>query len=183
MLEYMLDTDICIYVMHRRSSLLVNRFEELSGRICISSVVLAELLFAAERSERRNANLASAHSFAGRIAILQFGASAASHYATLRAHLELAGTPCGANDILIGAHARSEGLTLVTNNRREFDRMPGSHGGKLGLAIGVSRYGQQIVKLRWSKCANARSNRGPCVSAVAEVELRRPCASQKCRRV
>ena len=57
--------------------------------------------------------------------VYDFDADAAQHYAEIRAYLEKAGTPCGANDMLIGAHARSLGMTLVTNNRREFDRMPG----------------------------------------------------------
>lgn len=63
--------------------------------------------------------------FAGRLAVVPFDVDAAAHYGRLRADLRRAGRPVGLHDMLIGAHARSAGLTLVTNNRRESDRLPG----------------------------------------------------------
>lgn len=125
MIEFMLDSDICIYVMKRRSSSLMEKFESMSGKLCISSIGLGELLFGAEKSQRRDENWRVVESFVARLATLPYGEKAAAHFAHLRAALERAGTPCGLSDVQIAAHARSEGLTVVTNNRRGFDRMPG----------------------------------------------------------
>jgi tRNA(fMet)-specific endonuclease VapC len=125
MLEFMLDTNICIYVMNGRLPELSGRFSERSRQLCISTMTLAELYYGAEKSARRAANLAVIEQFVTRLAVLPFSASAAAHFGQIRAHLERSGRLASSPDILIGAHARSEGLILVTNNRREFDRMPG----------------------------------------------------------
>ena len=125
MIAYMLDTDISIYVMKNYPPRLRERFERVSGRVCISTVTLGELHFGAERSARKAENLQAIDAFTARLAVLPFSDKAAAHFGQIRAHLVRAGTPVGAYDLLIGAHARSEGLTLVTNNTREFDRMPG----------------------------------------------------------
>jgi tRNA(fMet)-specific endonuclease VapC len=125
MLEFMLDTNICIYVMRHREPKLMQRFINAQGTLSISSVVLCELYFGARNSRWSEESVGILESFAQQLTVLPLSAHVASHYAELRAALEEAGTPVGANDMLIGAHARSEGLTLVTNNRREFDRMPG----------------------------------------------------------
>lgn len=125
MLEYMLDTNICIYVIKGNLIQLNDRFNAESARICISSITLAELQYGAEKSQNRAKSLQTLERFTERMPILPFDADAALHFGTLRAELELAGTPCGLLDVEIGAHARSEGLIVVTNNRREFDRMPG----------------------------------------------------------
>jgi tRNA(fMet)-specific endonuclease VapC len=123
--EFMLDTNICIYILTNRAPFLTARFERFALRLCISAITLAELHHGAEKSGRPAANLVSLQKFVSRMQVLSFTAEAAEHYGQIRAHLESAGTPVGIHDLLIGAHARSEGLTLVTNNRREFDRMPG----------------------------------------------------------
>ena len=125
MRDFMLDTNICIYVMKGRLPGLSARFAEFSSQICISTITLAELHYGAEKSSRQLENLRALEQFAARIAVLPFSASAAAHFGQIRAHLERAGTPASSTDVLIGGHARSEGLTLVTTNRREFDRMPG----------------------------------------------------------
>jgi tRNA(fMet)-specific endonuclease VapC len=125
MLRYMLDTNICIYVIKRHPAQLREKFNALAESLCISSITLAELHFGAEKSARRIDNLNIVAQFAARLEVLPFGVKAAAHYGQLRAELERLGKPCGANDLLIGAHARSEGLTVVTNNSREFRRMPG----------------------------------------------------------
>jgi tRNA(fMet)-specific endonuclease VapC len=125
MLRFMLDTDICIYVMKERSGPLRERFRQGAGAMCVSAITLAELFFGAEKSERRDHNLRILSEFFSRLDTLEFGAKAASHFGQLRAELERLGKPAGAYDMLIGAHARSEGLIVVANNRREFDRMPG----------------------------------------------------------
>ena len=125
MFRFMLDTNICIYAMRGRHMNLHGRLEANYGGLVISSVVFAELIFGVEKSDRRDANLAALEVFAKTMEVLPFDRAAAMHYGEIRAELERAGTPCGQADIQIGAHARSLGLTLVTNNRREFDRMPG----------------------------------------------------------
>ena len=125
MLRFMLDTNICIYVIKNYPSGLRHRFEQLRGHVCISSITLCELRYGVEKSARRDDSLAELELFAERLEVLSFSARAAADYGFLRRRLERAGTPVGIHDLLIGAHARSEGLTLVTNNRREFDRMPG----------------------------------------------------------
>jgi tRNA(fMet)-specific endonuclease VapC len=123
----MLDTNICIYVMKAAPESLMDRFNAEADRLCISSVTLGELHFGIEKgaAERREENAEGLSRFVSRLQILGFEARAAADFGRLRAELKRAGTPCGPYDMLIGAHARALGLTLVTNNRREFDRMPG----------------------------------------------------------
>jgi tRNA(fMet)-specific endonuclease VapC len=125
MLAYMLDTNICIYVMRTYPPELRQRFNALAEQLCISSITLGELHYGAEKSARRVENLTAIEHFVARLEVLAFGDKAAAHYGQLRAELERAGTPCGPHDVQIGGHARSEGLILVTNNMREFARMPG----------------------------------------------------------
>jgi tRNA(fMet)-specific endonuclease VapC len=125
MLRYMLDTDLCIYVIKDRPSGLRQQFDESEDQLGISTITLGELLYGAENSGRRTQNLRTIEQFAGRLALLPFSANAAAHYGQIRAALRRAGRPAGVHDMLIGAHARSEGLVLVTNNVREFERMPG----------------------------------------------------------
>jgi tRNA(fMet)-specific endonuclease VapC len=125
MLRYMLDTNICIYVILNRPSGLRERFNELSEQLCISTITLAELHFGVEKSARVTQNRNIVEEFVARLEIQPFSVDAAAHYGQIRVALERTGRPVGLHDMLIGAHARSEGLTLVTNNRREFDRIPG----------------------------------------------------------
>lgn len=125
MLTYMLDTNICIYVMKNYPQNLKEKFNLLAEQLCISSVTLGELHYGAEKSVRRVDNLTAIEHFVARLDVLPFGVKAAAHYGQVRAELERAGTPCGPHDMQIGGHARSEGLIVVTNNLREFSRMPG----------------------------------------------------------
>jgi tRNA(fMet)-specific endonuclease VapC len=123
--QYMLDTNICIYVVKNYPPKLRERFNRLAEQLCISTVTLAELHYGAEKSARRLDNLEAIRQFVARLGILPFSAAAAAHYGEIRAALERVGTPAGAYDMLIAGHARSEGMTVVTNNLREFERMPG----------------------------------------------------------
>jgi tRNA(fMet)-specific endonuclease VapC len=125
MLAHMLDTDICIYLIKRHPPQLQKTFEDHTGQVCISTITLGELLFGAEKSARRAQNIEAVEAFAARLEILQFSVKAAEHFGQIRAELARAGTPAGPFDMLIGGHARSQGLILVTNNTREFARMPG----------------------------------------------------------
>ena len=123
--QYMLDTNICIYIMKNHPPALLQRFNLLAEQLCISSITLGELHYGVEKSARRQQNLDDLVRFTARLEVLPFAAEAAAHYGQLRVELERAGRPAGPFDMLIGAHARSEGLIVVTNNEREFARMPG----------------------------------------------------------
>jgi tRNA(fMet)-specific endonuclease VapC len=121
----MLDTNICIYVVKNYPPELRERFNQLADQLCISSITLGELYYGAEKSARRIENLRAVEQFVARLEVLSFSPKAAAHYGQMRAEIERQGRPIGPHDMLIGAHARSEGLTVVTNNLREFRRLPG----------------------------------------------------------
>jgi tRNA(fMet)-specific endonuclease VapC len=125
MLQFMLDTNVCIHVMRNYPEELRERFNRLAEQLCISTVTLGELYHAAEKSARRLANLETVELFAARLDVLAFGREAAAHYGQIRASLERRGRPVGAYDMMIGAHARSAALVLVTNNTRDFERIEG----------------------------------------------------------
>ena len=125
MLRYMLDTNICIYVIENRPEGLRERFNRLADQLCISAVTLAEIIYGAEKSARQIENIKVVEQFAARLDVLPFGERAATHYGQIRADLERAGHPIGLHDMMIGGHARSEGLTLVSNNVREFQHIEG----------------------------------------------------------
>jgi tRNA(fMet)-specific endonuclease VapC len=124
MLRYLLDTNIVIYVIKRRPPQALQVFNQHVGRMAISAITLAELLHGAEKSSAPAANLAVVEDFCSRLEVLPYSARAAQHYGAIRAALERLGVPIGVNDLHIAAHARSEGLTLVTHNTREFERVP-----------------------------------------------------------
>ncbi len=123
MLKYMLDTNIVIYVIKRRPVALLEVFNQHARQMCISSITLAELLHGVEKSTMPDHNLRQVEDFISRLEVLTYGSKAATHYGDIRADLERKGTPIGVNDLHIAGHARSEGLTLVTNNLREFERV------------------------------------------------------------
>ena len=124
MLRYLLDTNIVIYVLKRRPVEVLSTFNTNASRMAISSVTFAELFHGAEKSSRVSENLAAIEDFCSRLAVLPYGPKAAQHYGAIRAALEKLGQPIGVNDMHIAAHARSEGLVLVTNNMGEFARVP-----------------------------------------------------------
>jgi tRNA(fMet)-specific endonuclease VapC len=124
--RYLLDSDICVYALSGRHPSLVRTLDrKLPGQVTVSVIVLGELLAEAARS--RNAvvarqRIAALTSVAD---VLPLPPEAAEHYGAIRSGLELSGSPIGPNDLWIAAHARAEGLTLVTNNLREFKRVNG----------------------------------------------------------
>ncbi|MDP2095256.1 MAG: type II toxin-antitoxin system VapC family toxin [Hydrogenophaga sp.] len=123
MLRYMLDTNIVIYVIKKRPLSALQVFNQEAGHMAISSITLAELLHGAEKSNAPAASLAVVEDFCSRLDVLPYGPKAAQHYGSIRSALEKRGQTIGVNDLHIAAHARSEGLTLVSNNLREFERV------------------------------------------------------------
>ena len=122
---YLLDTNMCIYVLKRHSDRLRHKFK-VTPDLSISTITLAELCFGVENSaaflrQKRWEQLAA---FTRLLLVLPFDGEAARHYGHVRAWLRRQGRPIGNNDLLIAAHARSKGCVLVTNNEREFSRVP-----------------------------------------------------------
>lgn len=124
MLRYLLDTNIVIYVLKRRPPEVLTVFNANASRMGISSITLAELIHGAEKSTRISENLAVIEDFCSRLEVLPYTSKAAQHYGAIRAGLEKLGQPIGVNALHIAAHARSEGLVVVTNNMSEFERVP-----------------------------------------------------------
>ena len=125
LIKYMLDTNIVIYVIKRRPVEVLDIFNRHVGQMCISSITLAELLHGAEKSARIEHNLAVVEDFVSRLSVMEYDTKAASQYGDIRATLERKGTSIGVNDLHIAGHARSQALTLVTNNIAEFERVEG----------------------------------------------------------
>ena len=125
MLKYLLDTNIVIYVIKRRPIEVMGVFNENAGRMAISAITLSELFHGAEKSAKVAQNLAVVEEFASLLEVLPYTAKASQHYGAIRSALEKVGRTIGVNDLHIAAHARSEGLTVVTNNLGEFERVPG----------------------------------------------------------
>ncbi|MEA9392857.1 tRNA(fMet)-specific endonuclease VapC [Acerihabitans sp. TG2] len=125
MFKYMLDTNIVIYVIKRRPLEIMDIFNANAGIMVISSITLAEMLHGVEKSAAVARNRLAVENFVSRLTVLRYDDKAAMHYGDIRADLERKGTPIGVNDIHIAAHARSEGLIVVTNNMCEFNRING----------------------------------------------------------
>jgi tRNA(fMet)-specific endonuclease VapC len=125
MLKYLLDTNIAIYVIKRRPIEVLTLFNEHAGRMAISAITLSELYHGAEKSAKVSQNLEVIEEFSSLLEVLPYTAKASAHYGSIRSALEKAGQPIGVNDLHIAAHARSEGLVVVTNNVSEFARVPG----------------------------------------------------------
>lgn len=122
--RYMLDTDTCSYVMKRSSDTLLKRLQKVPvSDVCISVITKAELLFGVKVSPRRQQDEEALSAFLRYVEVLDFPDEASDHYAEIRADLKNRGMMIGANDLFIAAHARSLGLTLVTNNTAEFRRV------------------------------------------------------------
>jgi tRNA(fMet)-specific endonuclease VapC len=121
--RYMLDTDTCSYIMKRSSDAVLKRLQKVPvSDVCISVITKSELLHGVEVSPRRQQDEAALSAFLRYVEVLDFPDSASLHYARIRTDLKTLGKMIGANDLFIAAHARSLGLTLVTNTR-EFGRV------------------------------------------------------------
>lgn len=123
-MKYMLDTNICIYIIKNKPAKVFQTFQSLQiGDVCISSITFSELQYGVYKSRHYEQNKIALINFLALIEILPFPAEAASIYGRIRADLEKRGEIIGAYDLLIAAHAIVENLALVTNNTREFSRI------------------------------------------------------------
>lgn len=125
MLKYMLDTNIAIYTIKNRPEKVREAFKRHQGQLCLSTISVGELIYGAERSANPERNLGVVEGMLARLEILPFETQDAAHFGQLRAELAAIGKPIGPYDMLIAGHARARGLVLVTNNTREFERVPG----------------------------------------------------------
>ena len=124
--RFMLDTDTCSYIMKRSHPRVLKRLQSVPvDDVCMSVVTKAELLYGVEVSPRRAQDAAALDAFLPYVRALDLTDDVAAHYAEIRADLKRRGSMIGANDLFIAAHARTAGLTLVTNNTAEFKRIGG----------------------------------------------------------
>lgn len=124
-MKYLLDTNICIYMINRKPPAVLQRFAGVQpGDVGVSSITIAELDYGAQKSSDPQRNLRALAQFLLPLVICDFDEAAANAYGDLRAHLERKGAVIGSMDMLIAAHALSLPATIVTNNTREFSRVP-----------------------------------------------------------
>ncbi len=125
-MTYLLDTDISSYIMKRSHDVVLKRLQRVQvGDAGISAITKSELEFGVEVSPRRQQDRAALDEYLRYVDVLDYPRDAARHYAQIRAALKAAGAMIGANDLFIAAHARCLGMTLATNNTREFRRVTG----------------------------------------------------------
>lgn len=125
-MKYMLDTNICIFIIKQKPENVSKKFLELEpGDICISSITYAELMHGVEKSQAREKNGLALTVFLSEIEILPFDDLAAQEYGVIKTDLQKKGEPIGPFDTLIAAHAKSMDVTLVTNNTKGFSRVDG----------------------------------------------------------
>ena len=124
--RYMLDTNICIYIQRQRPEKVLARFQKLKpGDAVISVITWGELVFGAEKSKQSKKVLQLIGEFTSFIPVLPIPENTGNTYGAIRALLASKGMPIGNNDLWIAAHAKAAGLILVTNNEKEFQRVPG----------------------------------------------------------
>ena len=125
-MRYMLDTNICIYIIKHKPESVYTKLKKIQPEdVCISSITYSELSYGVEKSEQTDRNRLALTLMLSNIDIETFDAVAAEEYGDIRARLEKAGTPIGSLDMLIAAHAKALGCTLVTINGKEFSRVEG----------------------------------------------------------
>jgi tRNA(fMet)-specific endonuclease VapC len=123
-MNYLLDTNICIYLIKKRPPQVIAIFKTLQSKeVAISSVTLAELEYGVKKSQAKEKNQQALEEFILPLIVLPFDKQVASYYGDLRASLERMGMPIGSLDFMIAAHALSFGITLVINNTKEFIRV------------------------------------------------------------
>ncbi len=123
-MQYLLDTNICIYLIKQKPPKVLARFQTLSlSDIGISSITVAELEYGVYKSQQQEKNCSALMQFLMPLEIVEFDQTAAKIYGLIRSDLESRGLVIGSMDMLIAAHAMSLGVTLVSNNLREFSRI------------------------------------------------------------
>lgn len=124
-MKFMLDTNTCIYIIKQKPPDVIERFNHTEiSEIGISSITLSELFYGVSKSSKPEQNQMALTQFIAPMEILPYDDEASQYYGDLRAHLEKQGTPIGSLDMLIAAHTLSIACTLVTNNEKEFIRIP-----------------------------------------------------------
>ena len=124
-MKYFLDTNICIYLINRRPDYLIQKFTKYAPKeILISSIVVSELEFGVEKSQQVIRNRARLEAFLTPFTVAAYDHAAARQYGIIRANLQKQGLLIGREDLLIAAHVLASNATLVTNNEREFLRVP-----------------------------------------------------------
>jgi len=124
-MKFMLDTNICIYIIKQKPPDVIERFYKTEiSEIGISSITLSELLYGVSKSSKPEQNQFALTQFIAPLDILSYDDEAAQYYGELRVYLEKQGRPIGSLDMLIAAHALSTNYVLVTNNEKEFTRVP-----------------------------------------------------------
>ncbi len=124
-MKYMLDTNMCIYLIKQHPEKVLKKFITLPiGDVCISSITLAELIYGVHKSQHQKKNQAALNEFLSPLDIMPFDEAVAEHYGQIRTYLEKEGMPIGPLDMMIAAHAQCLGSILVTNNKKEFVRVP-----------------------------------------------------------
>ncbi len=125
MIRYMLDTDICRYIIRERPLDVFERFKKIDmSQLYISVVTFAELIYGVEHSSSKKINRPIIDDFVHHLSILSWDQKAAEHYGKVRAFLRAEGSMIGSMDLMIAAHARSGAMTLLTNNDKHFNRVP-----------------------------------------------------------
>ena len=126
MKRYMLDTDMCGYIIQEHPETVRQRFQTLAmGQMCVSVITYAELIYGVERSSSKRVNRPIVEDFVRHLDVMDWDTEAADQYGVIRAELEAAGTPIGAMDMMIAAHAKSIEAVLVTNNQKHFTTVTG----------------------------------------------------------
>lgn len=124
-MKYMLDTNMCIYIIKKHPERVLKKFTSLEiGDLGISSITFAKLSYGVQKSQHQQKNAKALEQFSSPLEIVLFDVDAANHYGNIRSYLEKKGTPIGSLDMMIAAHARCLNVTLVTNNKKEFSRVP-----------------------------------------------------------
>ena len=125
-MEYLLDTNICIYIIKKKPIEVLNKLRSIPlYSVAVSSITVAELEYGVRKSTQPQKNQEALNEFLSALTIVDFNSQAAVEYGAIRTQLEAKGTPIGSLDMLIAAHAKAVNLTLVTNNEREFSRIEG----------------------------------------------------------
>lgn len=125
-MKYMLDTNILVFLIRNKSDRLIQRLKRVDiSDVCVSSVTYAELVYGVEKSANKDKNRIALMTVLSGIKVLPYEEAGGEEYGVIRADLERKGSVIGPNDLLIASHAKALGLTLITNNMKEFGRING----------------------------------------------------------